>query len=64
MMKTVIRIVAAIAFVLLAMTAGAFVVVYYGLGNLTLASHLQTFASICGIAFIPELIVDGHEFFG
>lgn len=63
-MKTIIRLVAAVAFILLLMTTGAFVVAYYGLGNLTVASHLQTFGAICGLAFMPELIVDRHEFFG
>lgn len=62
-MKTLIRLIAVIAFILLVMTTGAFVVVYYGLGNLTVASHLQTFAAICGLAVMPELIVDRHEFF-
>lgn len=62
-MKTLIRLIAVIAFVLLVMTTGAFVVVYYGLGNLTVASHLQTFGAICGLAFMPELIVDRHDFF-
>lgn len=63
-MKTFIRLVAAVAVICMLITLGAFLVSYYFVGNLALASHLQVLVAVEALAFVPELFNDSQSFFG